>query len=158
MVLPSRLPTNLTAIAVLDSRTSNVTSLMVELNVDAMFKFNDSNQPVNNYFCHIASLEVFRGWNQSIMISHDGFSLTVNGSIEVRQIMNMCCVEQHCKLVSFSICYLETFQINKNKLAYSTEDFIGELYRINLSCSGEGLPANGCLFFKASGITFVDTG
>ena len=59
---------------------------MVEVDVDAIFKFNDSNQPVNNSFCHIASLEVFRGWNQSIMINHDGFSLTVNGSIEVRQI------------------------------------------------------------------------
>ena len=88
MVLPSRLPTNLTAIAVLDSRTSNITSLMVEVDVDAIFKFNGSNQPVNNSFCHIASLEVFRGWNRSIMINHDRFSLTVNGSIEVRQIIN----------------------------------------------------------------------
>ena len=62
------------------------------------------------------------------------------------------------KYYLFLLCCFGTIQINKNELAYSTEDFIGELYRMNLSCSGEGLPANGCLFFKASGITFVDNG
>ena len=86
MIIPCGLSTNLCPIAVVDSRTSNITSLMVEFNVDAVFKFNHSNQLVDNSFCHIASLEVFRGWNQSIMINHDGFFLSNNGSIEVRHI------------------------------------------------------------------------
>ena len=40
-------------------------------------------QPVNNTLCHISSLEVYRGREQAIEISHDGFSLTENGTINV---------------------------------------------------------------------------
>ena len=72
-----------TAVAILDSRTPNITHLKLDTDGQELFKFNETDQPVNNSFCHIASLEVFRGWEQAIQISHSGFSLTRNGSIEV---------------------------------------------------------------------------
>ena len=37
------------------------------------------------------------------------------------------------------------------------EDYIGELYRMNLSCSGGGLPESGCLFFKVGVLRFRDS-
>ena len=39
---------------------------------------------VNNSLCNISSLEVYRGRQQSYEISKDGFSLSENGTIEVR--------------------------------------------------------------------------
>ena len=48
---------------------------------------------------------------------------------------------------------LHLHQINGDKLAYDFEEYRGELYRMNLSCSGGGLPESGCLFFKVIGIT-----
>ena len=45
---------------------------------------------VNNSLCHISSLEVYRGREQAIEISHDGLSLTENGAINVR--FNDCCI------------------------------------------------------------------
>ena len=44
-------------------------------------------------------------------------------------------------------------QIHGHQLAYETEDYMGELYRMNISCSGGGLPESGCLFFKVEGDT-----
>ena len=41
-------------------------------------------------------------------------------------------------------------QIATDELGYDLEDYTGELYRMNLSCSGGGLPESGCLFFKAT--------
>ena len=38
---------------------------------------------VNNSLCHISSLEVYRGRQQAIQISHDGLSLTEDGAINV---------------------------------------------------------------------------
>ena len=35
---------------------------------------------------------------------------------------------------------------------------MGELYRMNLSCTGGGLPKSGCLFFKVLGRANVTTG
>ena len=52
-------------------------------NLAERFHFNGTDQPVNSSFCHIASLEVFRGWEQAIQISHSGFSLSDNGTVEV---------------------------------------------------------------------------
>ena len=49
-------------------------------------------------------------------------------------------------------------QIYINQLAYSFEEYIGELYRMNLSCSGGGLPESGCLFFKVQGKTNTSKG
>ena len=41
---------------------------------------------------------------------------------------------------------------------YSRDELEGELYRMNLSCSGDGLPESGCLFFKVRGIANITDG
>ena len=48
-----------------------------------MFKFNKTDQLVNSSLCTISSLEVYRGRQQIIEISHQGFFLSDNGGIEV---------------------------------------------------------------------------
>ena len=48
--------------------------------------------------------------------------------------------------------------MNQSRLAYSVTEYIGELYRMNLSCSGGGLPESGCLFFKVGGRTNLTKG
>ena len=40
-------------------------------------------QHVNSSFCHIASLEVYRGRRQITEISHEGFSLSERGTVQV---------------------------------------------------------------------------
>ena len=52
-------------------------------NTAESFHFNGTGQQLDNSFCQIASLEVFRGWNQTFEISHNGFSLSDNGTVEV---------------------------------------------------------------------------
>ena len=54
------------------------------------FGFNITKQPVNSSFCQISSLEVYRGREQAIEISYQGFSLSGSGSIEVSKIH--CCM------------------------------------------------------------------
>ena len=49
-------------------------------------------------------------------------------------------------------------QVNPANLAYCIEDLEGELYRMNLSCSGGGLPESGCLFFKVFGTANITNG
>ena len=51
---------------------------------DAVINHRPTDQPVNSAFCHITSLEVYRGRNKAIKISHDGFHLNQRGAIEVR--------------------------------------------------------------------------
>ena len=80
-IVPS-LTSSLTSVAVLDSRTLNMTYLRTA-DGHALFKFNGTDRSVNSTFCSIASLEVFRGWNQVIEISHQGFILNCNGTIGV---------------------------------------------------------------------------
>ena len=46
-------------------------------------------QQVNSLVCHIASLEVYRGRRQITEISHDGFSLSETGTVEV-------CLQDDC--------------------------------------------------------------
>ena len=48
------------------------------------FGFNETNQPVNSSFCNISNLKVYRGKEQAIEISHQGFFINDSGSIEVR--------------------------------------------------------------------------
>ena len=48
-----------------------------------LFGFNGINQTVNSSVCNISSLEVYRGREQVIEISHQGFSMNDNGSVEV---------------------------------------------------------------------------
>ena len=46
---------------------------------------NITDQLVSSSFCHIASLEVYRGRRQITEISHDGFSLSERGQVQVNQ-------------------------------------------------------------------------
>ena len=52
--------------------------------------------------------------------------------------------------------FLNSFQISP-PLGYSIDEYIGELYRMNLSCNSSGgeLPESGCLFFKVIGMTNI---
>lgn len=72
--------------AAIDSQYSAIMTLgdSPEKNAVLVFGFNGTNQSVNSSFCNISSLEVYRGMEQAIEISHQGFSLGDNGSIEVR--------------------------------------------------------------------------
>ena len=75
----------LTTVAVFDS-ISAITYLTTGAeNGDTykMFKINETDQLVNSSLCQISSLEVYRGRDRAIEISHQGFSLSENGSIKV---------------------------------------------------------------------------
>ena len=52
---------------------------------DAIFHFKEASQAISSSLCQISSLEVYRGREQVIKISHEGFLLNGSGSIEVRQ-------------------------------------------------------------------------
>ena len=83
LLVPIQYP-NVTTIAVFDSSTPNITYLSTKVtNGGEVFKFNETNYLVNSSFCHISSLEVYRGREQAIEISHQGFSLNSNGNVEV---------------------------------------------------------------------------
>ena len=43
-------------------------------------------------------------------------------------------------------------------LAYSINEYLGELYQMNLSCFDEALPMSGCIFFKVIGSTNITNG
>ena len=74
--------TFLTPTAAIDSRFSAITDSNDEYVLT--FGFNRTNQMVKSSVCNISSLEVYRGRQQAIEISHQGFSLGDNGSIQVR--------------------------------------------------------------------------
>jgi hypothetical protein len=73
-----------TTIAVFDS-SSYLLSRAGNATTYEMFKINETDQLVNSSLCHISSLEVYRGRDQAIEISHQGFSLNENGSIKVHK-------------------------------------------------------------------------
>ena len=53
------------------------------------------NTQLNSSTCQISSLEVYRGREQAIEISHQGFSLSDNGNIQVHKLLlnfNMKCM------------------------------------------------------------------
>ena len=76
---------HLSATAIFDSSMA-ITYLLSEGTKDfTQFMFNETDQPVNCSFCHISSLEVYRGRDRAIEISHQGFSLIDNGSIKVHK-------------------------------------------------------------------------
>ena len=55
-----------------------------------------THQPVNGSFCCIVSLEVYRGREQITEISHDGFSLSDRGTVEVNHIQTLLsCFHKH---------------------------------------------------------------
>ena len=78
-----------TTISVFDRPSPNVTHLLTGAangtKYIETFKFNETSQLVNSSLCYISSLEVYRGRDQAIEISHQGFSLNNNGNIEVRK-------------------------------------------------------------------------
>ena len=63
---------------------------------DAVVFYRSTDQPVNSSFCHIASLEVYRGRDQAIKIRHYGFSLSQRGTIEV--------IDNYVKIISWDAC------------------------------------------------------
>ena len=70
-----------------DPSTSSSVIILIaiaERDRGAIFHFREANQTINSSACHISSLEVYRGMKQEIKISHNGFSLNDNGTIEVR--------------------------------------------------------------------------
>ena len=81
---------HLVAVAFINIDMSNISYLLIrDKNIPERFYFNGTNQPVDNC-CHIDSLEVYRGREQAIEISHDGFSLTENGIVEVQSCATAC--------------------------------------------------------------------
>ena len=99
------------------------------------------NQTISNH-CQIASLEVYRGKKHSIVVNHCGFSLSDMGEIKVHIVIRHAVIKKSA-----------FFQINHTGLRYCFEEYLGELYRMNLTCpdEGQGLPKSGCLFFKIGG-------
>ena len=82
----------LTTIVVFDTPTPNVSTYLLTgvvngTTYNSEFKFNRTDQPVNSSFCHISSLEVYRGKEQAIEINHGGFSLSDSGNIEVHELI-----------------------------------------------------------------------
>ena len=65
-----------------DSTTGQMTDLREHI-TSAVIVFTIKQQLVNSSACHISSLEVYRGINQAFQISHYGFSLGSNSTIEV---------------------------------------------------------------------------
>ena len=61
-------------------QTSNSTGMATNATV---INTNSTEKLVNSSICSISSLEVYRGREQAIEISHDGFILDNSGSIEV---------------------------------------------------------------------------
>lgn len=51
--------------------------------VDARIVSTSTLQTINESFCQITTLEVYRGSRLSPIISHDGFSLSNGGTLEV---------------------------------------------------------------------------
>ena len=78
-----------TVLAVLDHQMqNNVTHLLTKVTNGTtfnreIFKFNETNQMLNSSSCHISSLEVYRGREQAIEISSEGFFLNNNSNIVV---------------------------------------------------------------------------
>ena len=75
----------LTPTASFDNRkSSDIISIIID--TSSTFNFNETGKVVNGSFCHISSLEVYRGREQANEVNHAGFSLRDNGTIEVRQL------------------------------------------------------------------------
>ena len=93
-VIPASATLSENPITVLDFPRSlldtTITTLMGADAKDAVLVVSETSQPVNNSFCRISSLEVYRGREQAIEISYDGFSLNDNGTINVRQDLCPC--------------------------------------------------------------------
>ena len=56
------------------------------------------------------------------------------------------------RLIRFMVAESNTYVFRSMKI-YNTGEYVGELYRMKISCSGGGLPESGCLFFEVAGNT-----
>ena len=79
---------------------------------------NNTDQLISSSVCHITSLEVYRGRRQITEISHDGFSLSERGQVQVNQshVIYLSRVSSfnyffNCRLIRLS--YLMTFLSTK---------------------------------------------
>ena len=128
---------------------------------NAVVTFRNREEQVNGSICNISSLEVYRGREQAIEIDYRGFSLTENGTIKVYQLLIQTDTSKYygCPNIYHLYRIIKLFlQIHIDHLVYNFEVYMGELYRMNLSCSGGGLPESGCLFFKVFGSTNISEG
>ena len=70
------------AVASINSDSVNITHLVLrDTESPERFYFNET--VLNNAFCSVSKLEVFRGWKQTFEINHIGFSLSGHATIEV---------------------------------------------------------------------------
>ena len=84
-ITPKGQPQNLSIILGIGiNGTSTALTATRDRIANAAVTFKDTGQPVNSSTCQISSLEVYRGREQAIEISHQGFSLSDDCSIEVQ--------------------------------------------------------------------------
>ena len=85
----SEAPSDLTTALVFSDQSGNIFE-QLKILVDAPLTdaavtiSNSKHQFVNGSLCQIASLEVYRGRDQIIEISHNGLSLSENGMVKVK--------------------------------------------------------------------------
>ena len=75
----------LVAVANINSDPMSITHLVLR-DKESPERFHFSNETylvLNNAFCSISKLEVFRSWNQTFEINHNGFSLSGHATVEV---------------------------------------------------------------------------
>ena len=79
------IPNETSSLIAVASTSSSTSTLVVDASTGggATFYFRDTEQLINKSVCDIDSLEVYRGREQAIEISHDGFTLSNSGTFEV---------------------------------------------------------------------------
>ena len=83
-ITPTEPSIYLIPVAVSYGQQSSDINILTNPDIVSTFSFNETGKLVNSSFCRIASLEVYRGMEQAINISYDGFSLSDKGNIKVR--------------------------------------------------------------------------
>ena len=74
----------------IDSQYSTIVSInkFNEIYVES-FGFNETNQPVNSSFCNISNLEVYRGREQAIEISHQDSLLMIAAALRLECLVHI---------------------------------------------------------------------
>ena len=157
-IIPKRIPLNCQTVLTIDHQNQTTFVTVEDSNftlVDALVVVANTSScqlARNDPACSISSLEVYRGREEAIEISHEGFSLSDKGTIEVKNLTVIHLLHVYISRVA------NTMQVNSTLLAYSIEDLKGELYRMTLSCPGGKLLESGCLFFKVAGVANITNG
>ena len=129
-----------------NQQTNNMVTLLTAVGTNSSSIADKVHQQGVNS-CHIDSLEVYRGRKKAIEISHDGLSINKNGSIQVMLTLMLNVNYDNVLLI---------FQINEAGIMYSIDEFKGELYRMNVTCSEDENLESGCLFLKIIGVSNVN--